>query len=170
MIASGPVSLCYHNLIWPWRYDNIKASRGEVISFRPGSNPSHNGANPMTQADSVYSTPPTNTSAIDDPQSSATAECFEHNPQTFVGCMGPTLVFVGIANRKTFDEIGAPCQDAGENENGHVLVKRVGDHGENEVTVIFQHWIKSRTLDALIADRQAEREAELIRTGGRAQS
>jgi hypothetical protein len=26
--------------------------------------------------------------------------------------------------------------------------------------VIFQHWIKSRTLDALIADRQAEREAE----------
>jgi hypothetical protein len=124
----------------------------------------------MTQADRVFSTPPTDASAIDDPQSTPMAERFEHNPQTFVGCMGPTLVFVGIANRKTFDEIGAPCQDAGENENGHVLVKRVGDHGENEVTVIFQHWIKSRTLDALIADRQAEREAELIRTGGRAQS
>ncbi len=50
--------------------------------------------------------------------------------------------------RKTFDEIGAPCQDAGENENGHVLVKQIGDHGKDEVTVIFQHWIKSRTLDA----------------------
>jgi hypothetical protein len=119
----------------------------------------------MDQATRVYSTPPTNTSAIDAPQSSPIAERFEYNPQTFVGCMGPTLVFVGIANRKTFDEIGAPCQDAGENENGHVLVKRVGDYGDNEVTVIFQYWIKSRTLDALIADRQAEREAELIRTG-----
>ena len=86
------------------------------------------------------------------------SERFEHNPQTFVGCMGPTLVYVGVADRKTFDEIGAPCQDAGENENGHVLVKQVGNHGENEVTVIFQHWIKVRTLDALIADRHAESE------------
>jgi len=59
-------------------------------------------------------------------------------------------------NRKTFDEIGAPCEDAGENENGHVLVKQVGNHGKDEVTVIFQHWIKSRTLDAQIADRRAQ--------------
>src|SRR6266481_921110 len=109
----------------------------------------------MTQADSVHSTPPTSTSAIDDPQSTPMAERFEHNPQTFVGCMGPTLVFVGIANRKTFDEIGAPCEDRGENENGHVLVKTVGDLGTKEVTVIFQYWIKARTIDALIADRQA---------------
>jgi hypothetical protein len=56
----------------------------------------------------------------------------------------------------------APCQDAGENENGHVLVKQIGNHGKDEVTVIFQHWIKSRTLDALFTDRQAE--------SGRAQS
>ncbi|SRR5258706_9228463 len=124
----------------------------------------------MTQADSVHSTPPPNTSAIDDPQPSPMSERFERNPQTFVGCVGPTLVYVGVAVRKTFDEIGAPCQDAGENENGHVLVKKVGDHGDNAVTVIFQHWIKARTLNALIADRQAEREAELIRTSGRAQS
>jgi hypothetical protein len=118
----------------------------------------------MTQADRVLSTPPTNTSAIDDPQSSTIpmAERFERNPQTFVGCVGPTLVYVGVADRKTFDEIGAPCQDAGENENGHVLTKQIGNHGDNEVTVIFQHWIKARTLDALIADRQAE--------GGRAHS
>jgi hypothetical protein len=116
----------------------------------------------MSQAKCVHSTPPTNTSAIDDPQSSPKAERFERNPQTFVGYMGPTLVYVGVADRKTFDEIGAPCQDAGENENGHVLVKQVGSHGKDEVTVIFQHWIKARTLDALIADRQAE--------SGRAQS
>jgi hypothetical protein len=116
----------------------------------------------MTQADSVHSTPPTNTSAIDDPQPSPISERFERNPQTFVGCVGPTLVYVGVADRKTFDEIGTPCQDAGENENGHVLVKSVGNHGKDEVTVIFQHWIKARTLDALIADRQAE--------SGRAQS
>jgi hypothetical protein len=114
----------------------------------------------MTQADSVHSTPPTNTSAIDDPQSSPMPERFEHNPQTFVGCVGPTLVYVGIADRKTFDEIGVLYLDDGENENGHVLVKRIGNHGDNEVTVIFQHWIKARTLDALIADRQAEGRAQ----------
>jgi hypothetical protein len=83
--------------------------------------------------------------------------------------MASTLAYVGVADRKTFDEIGAPCQDAGENENGHVLVKQIGDHGKDEVTVIFQHWIKSRILDALAADRQAEREAELARASGRAQ-
>jgi hypothetical protein len=110
----------------------------------------------MTQADRVLSTPPTNTSAFDDPQSSPMAKRFEHNPQTFVGCVGPTLVYVGVGSRKTFDEIGAPCEDAGENENGHVLVKQVGNWGKDEVTVIFQHWIKSRTLDAQIADRRAQ--------------
>jgi hypothetical protein len=55
----------------------------------------------MHKATCVLSTPPTNTSAIDDPQPSPMAERFEHSPQTFVGCMGPTLVYVGIANRKT---------------------------------------------------------------------
>ena len=110
----------------------------------------------MIQADSVLSTPPTNTSAIDDPQPSPISERFERNPQTFVGCVGPTLVYVGVADRKTFDEIGAPCQDAGENENGHVLAKQIGSHGKDEVTVVFQHWIKSRTLDAQIADRRAQ--------------
>jgi hypothetical protein len=116
----------------------------------------------MTQADSVLSTPPTNTSAIDHPQSSQMPERFERDPQTFVGCTGSTLVYVGVADRKTFDDIGVPCQDTGENENGHALVKQIGNHGNDEVTVVFQHWIKSRTLGALIADRQAE--------SGRAQS
>src|SRR5450631_1675084 len=36
-------------------------------NFRPGSNPSHKEPASMTQADSVHSTPPTNTSAIDHP-------------------------------------------------------------------------------------------------------
>src|SRR5450631_4127477 len=36
-------------------------------NFRPGSNPSHKEPASMTQADSVLSTPPTNTSAIDQP-------------------------------------------------------------------------------------------------------
>jgi hypothetical protein len=92
----------------------------------------------MPKAESVHSTPPTNAPPL------STAERFEHNPQMFVGCVGSTLVYVGVADRKTFDEIGAPCQDAGENENGHVLVKQVCNHGK-KVTVIFQHWIKSRT-------------------------
>jgi hypothetical protein len=51
--------------------------------------------------------------------------------------MASTLAYVGVADRKTFDEIGATCQDAGENEKGHVLVKQIGDHGKDEVTVIF---------------------------------
>ncbi len=126
----------------------------------------------MTQADRVHSTPPIDASAIDDPKYSIIipmAERFEHKPQTFVGCMGSTLVYVGVADRKTFDRIGVPCQDAGENEDGHVPVKQIGNHGKDEVTVIFQHWIKSRTLDALIANRQAERGSELTRSG-RAQS
>ena len=108
----------------------------------------------LAQADSKNSI--TAPATEDDPQSSRMAERFEHDPQTFVGCVGSTLVYVCIGNRQTFDEIGAPCQDAGENENGHVLVKQVGDWGKDEVTVIFQHWIKSRTLDALVADRRAQ--------------
>jgi hypothetical protein len=112
----------------------------------------------MPKAKRVHSTPPTNTSAIDDPQSSPMAERFEHNPQTFVGVIGSD-VFVGVAKRDDFDKIDAPCIDRGENEEGHVLTKTVEGAG-CAVTVIFQHWIKSRTLDALIADRQAEREAQ----------
>src|ERR1700682_2818299 len=40
---------------------NEKGSRGEGRTFRPGSNPSHKDSPPMTQTDSVLSTPPTNT-------------------------------------------------------------------------------------------------------------
>jgi hypothetical protein len=86
------------------------------------------------------------------------SERFEHKPEMFVGVNGGSLVYVGVASREDFDKINLPVHDSGENDNGHVLVKRVGDHGANEVTVIFQYWIKSRTLDSLIADRAAERD------------
>jgi hypothetical protein len=48
-----------------------KAGRGEAYerNLRLGPNPNHKEVNPMDQADSVHSTPPTNTSAIDAPQS-----------------------------------------------------------------------------------------------------
>jgi hypothetical protein len=39
-----------------------KQAEGKGSVFRPGSNPSHEGRKSMTQADSVHSTPPTNTS------------------------------------------------------------------------------------------------------------
>jgi hypothetical protein len=42
----------------------MEASRREGCNFRPGSNPSQVKVNSMTQADSVLSTPPTNTSKI----------------------------------------------------------------------------------------------------------
>src|SRR3982074_963104 len=97
-----------------------KQAEGKLATSAPALTQATKGLSPMTQADCMLSMPPPSTSASDDPQSSPMSERFERNPQTFVGCMGPTLVYVGIANRKTFDEIGAPCQDAGENENGHV--------------------------------------------------
>src|SRR3982074_924470 len=59
--------LWYHACLChkPW-YHRSKP-RGSA-NFRPGSNPSHEGHQiQITQADSVLSTPPTNTSAIDHP-------------------------------------------------------------------------------------------------------
>jgi len=101
----------------------------------------------MAQADTKNSI--TAPATDDDP------ERFEHDPQMFVGCVGPTLIYIGVADRKTFDEIGAPCQDAGENENGHVLVKTGWQLGQGRGHGDLSHWIKSRTLDAQIADRRA---------------
>lgn len=85
-----------------------------------------------------------------------TAPRFEHRPQDFIGVPNPEMVIVGIADRAAFDRIAAPVLDAGENDLGHVLVKSVGGN----VMVIFQHWIKSRTVEALLADMDAERDAK----------
>lgn len=86
-----------------------------------------------------------------------TVERFEHRPENFVGCCSPTLVYVGVRDRKAFDEIGLPCEDSGENKCGHVLTKTRGEIGSGEVTVIFQYWIKSRTMKALLEDLERER-------------
>lgn len=76
-------------------------------------------------------------------------ERFEHNPQLFVGVADARLVYVSLADRGDFDKIGAPCHDHGESENGHVLSKQAGNHGADEVTVVFQYWLTSLTVDAL---------------------
>lgn len=74
----------------------------------------------------------------------------------FVGVAGARLVFVGIADRAKFDSIDLPCLNSGENEDGHVLSKRLGG-GLAGVTVIFQHWIKGKTVMAMIAESDAAR-------------
>lgn len=84
-------------------------------------------------------------------------ERFEHRPMDFIGVALPTIIYVGIASREKFDKIAAPLQDHGENENGHVLIKTVGNMREDEVTVIFQHWIKSLTSKAMLEDRAKTR-------------
>lgn len=68
---------------------------------------------------------------------------FEHNPLDFVGVVDANNVYVGIADRAAFDLIAAPCVDHGEQQNGHVLTKKIGNFGADEVTVVFQHWLKS---------------------------
>lgn len=67
--------------------------------------------------------------------------------ENFIGVASETLVYVGVADRAAFDRIGVPVRDHGENENGHVLSKTVGNFGRDEVTVIFQHWLKPAAGD-----------------------
>lgn len=70
------------------------------------------------------------------------AERSEHKPVQFVTVANPTIVYVGIADRGDFDKIAKPCHDHGESDNGHVLTKVVGNYGDDEVTIIFQHWLR----------------------------
>jgi hypothetical protein len=77
-----------------------------------------------------------------------------------VAVASPNIVYVGIADRRDFDMIDVPVVDNGENENGHVLIKTVGDLGSDEVTVIFQFWVKSLTIEAICADREAKQVRE----------
>jgi hypothetical protein len=77
----------------------------------------------------------------------------------FVGVSTPTLIYIGVKDRADFDKIAAPLHDAGENERGHVLVKRVGEFDGKNVTIIFQHWLKSLT-SAGMADLRARNAAK----------
>jgi hypothetical protein len=45
----------------------MKSKPRGSVNFRPGSNPNHQELNQMAKADSVHSTPPTNTSASNPP-------------------------------------------------------------------------------------------------------
>jgi hypothetical protein len=84
-------------------------------------------------------------------------ERFKSDPMEFVGVIGGTLIYVGIKRREEFDAIALPCQDFGENERGHVLTKS-GYIGK--VYIVFQHWLKSLTVEAMMADREAAKRAD----------
>lgn len=86
-------------------------------------------------------------------------ERFESKPFDFVSIACPTMVYIGVEKREDFDKIAAPCHDRGPNDSGHVLTKQVGGFKPGEVTVVFQHWIKQKTVEALIADSAARRRA-----------
>jgi hypothetical protein len=83
---------------------------------------------------------------------------FQHSPQMYVGVsQSGRIIHIGIAKRDDFDRIDLPCEDCGENENGHVLIKTLGEIGvAGQPSIIFQYWIKSRTIEAFRADRIKE--------------
>lgn len=83
----------------------------------------------------------------------ADAPRFTYDPQQFVGVADPELIYVGIKDREAFDRIALPLTDYGPNDQGHVLIKQLGSMRRGEVTVIFQHWLLSLTIEAMMADR-----------------
>ncbi|RUV98276.1 MAG: hypothetical protein EOR57_05765 [Mesorhizobium sp.] len=70
------------------------------------------------------------------------------NSLDFIAVADKQLVYIGMTNREAFDRIDLPVLDHGDNnEKGHVLSKKVGNFGSDEVTVVFQYWLKSPTSD-----------------------
>jgi hypothetical protein len=67
---------------------------------------------------------------------------------------GGTLVYVLMSRRDEFDMLAAPVTDHGENETGHVLSKNVEGGG---IYVVFQYWLKQRTIEAIAADNAARK-------------
>lgn len=78
---------------------------------------------------------------------------FEEAPQQFVSVPSPNFIYVGIKDRAAFDMIAALSHDHGLNDNGHVLTKTVEQNG---VRVVFQYWIKSRTVSSLLEQRRQQ--------------
>lgn len=70
---------------------------------------------------------------------------------------GGTLVYVLMSKRDEFDMLAAPVTDHGEKEHGHVLSKSVEGGG---VYVVFQYWLKQRTIEAIRADNAARKAGE----------
>jgi hypothetical protein len=75
-------------------------------------------------------------------------------PRDFVGISSPELVYIGVRDREKFDSIALPVTDHGVQKHGHVLSKQLGSLRSGEVTVIFQHWLKSLTVEAMMADAE----------------
>lgn len=70
------------------------------------------------------------------------------------------VVYIGVANRADFDKLALPVTDEGENANGHVLTKRIGNFDSKEVTVIFQHWVKQKSIAAMIEEAKKAQRTE----------
>lgn len=60
----------------------------------------------------------------------------------FVGVYEGNLIYVGVADRETFDKIALPMTDHREKGGRHVLSKSVE---QRPVMVIFQHWLVHET-------------------------
>jgi len=64
------------------------------------------------------------------------------------------LICILIAKRDEFDRIALPATDNGENDNGHVITKSLDKGG---VYIVFQHWLKERTIEAIAEDNEKRR-------------
>ena len=66
------------------------------------------------------------------------------------------LIYLLIAKREEFDRIALPVTDHGENDRGHVITKSVNTDG---VYIVFQHWLKELTIEAIREDNERRRSA-----------
>lgn len=79
------------------------------------------------------------------------------NERDFVGVYpGGTLIYVLMKRRDEFDMIALPVRDSGENDNGHVLSKSLDQGG---LCIVFQYWLKVRTIEAIRADMDRDKAA-----------
>ena len=94
-------SFCYQKqLTWPLLTDNRKAGRGEALTSAPAlTRAKQELETQMTQADSVHSTPRTNTSAIGAKFRRLMNYPVEPLPlvAVLIGCVGSILVHLLIA-------------------------------------------------------------------------
>lgn len=79
------------------------------------------------------------------------------NEHDYVGTPYPGLTYVLVAKREQFDLISLPLTDHGENDQGHVLSKAMDKDG---IYIVFQHWLKERTIEAIREDNEKRRAAE----------
>lgn len=84
------------------------------------------------------------------------SERLEHRPMDYINVLeGGELIYVGFADRAAFDRIALPCTDHGENDRGHLLTKSLFATDDSGIHIVFQYFLKSRTIEALRADQAA---------------